>query len=259
MTLPSSGQISLNDVNVELGNSGTAQIDMNSSAVRGLFDVASGEIEMSDGYGKSDFFTSVIQTGNLGSSISDSQAGDVIFVMSGSTTIPADKPTVAGYTLLRNASASTQWATSNPPGRYYCQARLAYKILDGTETSVPTATGSGGTWHQYRFSAGAISTVQASNLTSNTGGALTMTEGSISTDNDYVIRLIGVGGYNNNSVTQTMTNVSSEYPRTATIDTAGSVAFASMSSAIIWTSNVCTTTAGGFQGPAIGAVVRLNT
>ena len=53
MALPASGQITLNQVNVELGNSGTAQIDMNSSAVRGLFGIASGEIEMSDGYGKS--------------------------------------------------------------------------------------------------------------------------------------------------------------------------------------------------------------
>ena len=55
MALQSSGQISLNDVNVELGNSGTAQIDMNSSDVRGLFGIASGEIEMSDGYGKANF------------------------------------------------------------------------------------------------------------------------------------------------------------------------------------------------------------
>ena len=53
MALPSSGQISLNQVNVELGNSGTAQIDMNSSAVRGLFGISSGEIEMADGYGAS--------------------------------------------------------------------------------------------------------------------------------------------------------------------------------------------------------------
>jgi hypothetical protein len=53
MALPSSGQITLNDVNVELGNSGTAQIGMGDAAVRGLFDIASGEIEMSDGYGKS--------------------------------------------------------------------------------------------------------------------------------------------------------------------------------------------------------------
>ena len=34
MALQTSGPISLNDVNVELGNSATAQIDMNSSAVR---------------------------------------------------------------------------------------------------------------------------------------------------------------------------------------------------------------------------------
>ena len=53
MALPSSGQITLNEVNVELGNSGTAYIEMNSSAVRGLFGIASGEIEMADGHGKS--------------------------------------------------------------------------------------------------------------------------------------------------------------------------------------------------------------
>ena len=53
MALPASGQITMNQVNVELGNSGTAQIDMNSAAVRGLFGIASGEIEMADGYGKS--------------------------------------------------------------------------------------------------------------------------------------------------------------------------------------------------------------
>ena len=53
MALPASGQITLNQVNVELGLSGTAQIGMNDAAVRGLFGIASGEIEMSDGYGKS--------------------------------------------------------------------------------------------------------------------------------------------------------------------------------------------------------------
>jgi hypothetical protein len=52
MALPASGQISLNDVNVELGNSATAQIGLGDAAVRGLFGVASGQISMSDGYGK---------------------------------------------------------------------------------------------------------------------------------------------------------------------------------------------------------------
>jgi len=57
MTLPASGAISLNDVNVELGLSATAQISMNDAAVRGLFDVPSGAISMSDGYGKSAVYT----------------------------------------------------------------------------------------------------------------------------------------------------------------------------------------------------------
>ena len=56
MALPSSGAISLSQVNVELGNAPTVSIDMNSAAVRGLFGVASGAISMSDGYGKSSQF-----------------------------------------------------------------------------------------------------------------------------------------------------------------------------------------------------------
>jgi hypothetical protein len=56
MALPSSGVISLSDVNVELGLSSTAQISLNDSAVRTLFGVASGAINMEDGYGKANEF-----------------------------------------------------------------------------------------------------------------------------------------------------------------------------------------------------------
>jgi hypothetical protein len=52
MTLPASGAISLNNVNVELGLTATAQIGLNDAAVRDLFGVASGVITMADGYGK---------------------------------------------------------------------------------------------------------------------------------------------------------------------------------------------------------------
>lgn len=52
MTLPASGAISLNNVNVELGLSGTASISMNDANVRSLFAVPSGQISMSNGYGK---------------------------------------------------------------------------------------------------------------------------------------------------------------------------------------------------------------
>lgn len=54
MALPSSGNsISLNQVNVELGLSGTTTISMNQTSVRNLFQKASGAISMSDGHGKS--------------------------------------------------------------------------------------------------------------------------------------------------------------------------------------------------------------
>ena len=77
MTLPASGQITLNQVNVELGNSGTAQIGMNDAAVRGLFGIASGEIEMSDGYGKSNV-TWYGERGLFGGGVTGSQATNTI-------------------------------------------------------------------------------------------------------------------------------------------------------------------------------------
>lgn len=60
MTLPASGQISLSQVNTELGYSSTASITMNDSAVRTLFGVASGAISMSNGWGKANAFSGTI-------------------------------------------------------------------------------------------------------------------------------------------------------------------------------------------------------
>ena len=55
MTMPCSGQISINDANVELGTSG--QRSMNDASTRTLFGIASGQIAMSDGYCKSNAYT----------------------------------------------------------------------------------------------------------------------------------------------------------------------------------------------------------
>jgi hypothetical protein len=57
MALQTSGQISMNDINVELGNSGTAQISLNDAAVRTLLQKASGQISLADAYGKSNAWT----------------------------------------------------------------------------------------------------------------------------------------------------------------------------------------------------------
>lgn len=57
MPLPASGAISMNDVNVELGCGATSQRSLDDAPVRTLFGKASGQISMSDGWGKSNFPT----------------------------------------------------------------------------------------------------------------------------------------------------------------------------------------------------------
>ena len=86
MALPSSGQITLNQVNVELGLSGTAQIGMNDAAVRALFGIASGEIEMSDGYGKSSE-TTLTSAGNVNGQAQRQQITVSDFISSGGTLV----------------------------------------------------------------------------------------------------------------------------------------------------------------------------
>jgi hypothetical protein len=86
MGLPASGQITLNQVNVELGNSGTAQIGMNDAAVRGLFGIASGEIEMSDGYGKSNEVT-LTSAGTVNGQAQRQQITVSSFISSGGTLV----------------------------------------------------------------------------------------------------------------------------------------------------------------------------
>jgi hypothetical protein len=60
MALPSSGAISFSQINTELGVSATATRSLNDSTTRTLFGVSSGQISMSQGYGKANQFSFTI-------------------------------------------------------------------------------------------------------------------------------------------------------------------------------------------------------
>lgn len=62
MALPASGAISLSQVNVEMGVSATATRSLNDATTRTLFGVASGQISMSQGYGKANQFAFTISS-----------------------------------------------------------------------------------------------------------------------------------------------------------------------------------------------------
>lgn len=62
MTLPASGAISFNNINVELGVSGTTQASLGQASYRTLAGVASGAISMSNFYGKANAFPFTIST-----------------------------------------------------------------------------------------------------------------------------------------------------------------------------------------------------
>jgi len=57
MPLPASGAISMYDINVELGLTGTTTISMNDAIVRTLFATASGAIDLNTGHSKANTFT----------------------------------------------------------------------------------------------------------------------------------------------------------------------------------------------------------
>jgi hypothetical protein len=62
MTLPASGAISFNNINVELGVSGTTQASLGQTSYRNLAGVASGAISMSNFYGKANEFAFTISS-----------------------------------------------------------------------------------------------------------------------------------------------------------------------------------------------------
>jgi hypothetical protein len=157
MTLPSSGAISLNAVNIELGLSGTTTISLNQASVRTLFAVPSGQISMSDGYGKSN--TPTVTS----------------IVVSGTTVYNAGNYTSAAWTVLitySNASTSTdctlltwlQYGGTYPSGSPVSTRALATPTSASVKLATSGANIGSGTGY-----------IQASDSTSGVKGYINVT------------------------------------------------------------------------------------
>jgi hypothetical protein len=107
MTLPSSPDaISLSQVNTELGLSASALISMNDAAVRTLFGVASGQISMSQGYGKANQFAFTISSNQTNANLRTlavnagwNQSSKVVATISTTTTISSNSTGTPGLTV----------------------------------------------------------------------------------------------------------------------------------------------------------------
>lgn len=125
MALPASGSISMNQVNVELGAAGTTQRSLNDAAVRTLFGVASGQISMSNGWGKSNLPALGGYSSTYGGYYTGTQSGYYLFVTT--TTVGRQwKTTSTGTT---NASSTTDGYTNT-----MCNANAthpAFQYADG--------------------------------------------------------------------------------------------------------------------------------
>ena len=136
MTLPASGQITLTQVNVELGEISTQTINMGSAAVRDLFGIASGVIAMSDGYGKSSEITVTLKS----SAFNDTGAVTLPGSLSNGDMLLFGTYSQQPETFASPPSGWTALFTFGTDGDSDGVAVLWAKIVDGTGTESGSIT-----------------------------------------------------------------------------------------------------------------------
>lgn len=139
MALPGSGAISLNNVNAELGLSGTATISLNDAAVRTLFAINSGAISMSDGHGKSNL-SAYLTAQNCTSYFYQGPSHCYYILASDGVCSINDSET---YYDNNYHAVSGQWKLVGAAGDFEASATLTSGLFNTSEGSLP----GDGTWY----------------------------------------------------------------------------------------------------------------
>jgi hypothetical protein len=172
MALPSSGEITMNQVNVELGLSGTASISLNDAAVRGLAGVASGTISLYNLYGKSAGLFGTIS----GLSFSSGGFYSVSYGFGGIAVDSSENIHIVGtsgsniYVAKITVSGTITWQRSlNIPSVSTTGTSCA---LDGSGNLYVSGKGSGSQWYMAKFNSSGtlLSLIQGSTV--YTGGCV---------------------------------------------------------------------------------------
>ena len=129
MTLPTSGQLRVSQINTELGNPTTAAVNIGSSTLRSLAGVASGQIRLSNFYGKSN-------APNLSWPTSTYISADI-----------ANEFAVAGVTLHSDGRSTNMGSGSVSPGNWLSEVASgiggSFEVrqvpISGSAASGPTA------------------------------------------------------------------------------------------------------------------------
>ena len=96
MTLQASGVISMSDVNIELGASGSTGRSLNDTSVRTLFAKPSGTISLNDGYGKSNRTYAVLNPSDKGANLSLSNGNLTVATSGGANMVRATQGKSSG-------------------------------------------------------------------------------------------------------------------------------------------------------------------
>jgi hypothetical protein len=143
---------------------------------------------------------SEIESGADAGTITDAQAGDVVIAYGGTLT-DLNNGIISGFTTVANRISTHNW---DPSTGYNVSGRVQYKILDGTETTIPGCPGIA-TWVQFRGDrpvtsvlVGQVEIRQQALFTRN------YTATQQTSDRVLCIRSVGSAGYNCANANPTM-------------------------------------------------------